>query len=130
AGSPTSDPNPTNNTTPPFITTITSVADLSIAKVGPGTSPMAYSNFDYTITVTNSGPSIAASVTVTDSLPANVGFVSASSGGVLAGGQVIWSNLGNLAAGGSTNLTLTVTAPLTGSVINTASVGSPTSDPN
>ncbi|MSU57437.1 MAG: tandem-95 repeat protein [Pedosphaera sp.] len=129
-GSPTPDPTATNNTTPPVFTTVTAVADLSVSKTGPAASPLPGANFNYTITVANAGPSLAASVTVTDALPANLTFVSASGGGVLSGSDVIWSNLGSLAAGASTNLTLTVTAPLSGSVTNSASVGGPTSDPN
>src|SRR6185436_10456562 len=87
-------------------------------------------NFNYTITVTNLGPTLASSVTVTDNLPASVTFVSASAGGVLNGSQVTWSDLGILAANSSTNLTLTVTAPANGgSLTNTVSIGSPTPDP-
>jgi len=90
----------------------------------------AGANFNYTITVTNLGPTAASSVTVTDNLPVSVTFVSASAGGVLSGAKVIWADLGSLAAGASTNLTLTVTAPANGaSLTNTASVGSPTPDP-
>jgi len=71
-GSPTPDPTVTNNTTPPVITTVTPIADLNITKTGPAGSVLPGANFDYSITVSNLGPSIAASVTVTDSLPVNV----------------------------------------------------------
>ena len=129
-GSPTPDPVQINNITPPVITSVTPVADLNVTKTGPVTSPLPGANFNYTITVSNLGPSIAVSVAVTDALPANLSFVSASGGGVFSSGNVIWGNLGNLAAGAFTNLTLTVTAPLKGGITNTASVSSPTSDPN
>jgi uncharacterized repeat protein (TIGR01451 family) len=129
-GSPTSDPNPTNNTSAPVITSVTPIANLAIGKTGPATSVLPGANFNYTISVTNFGPSIASSVSVTDSLPVNVTFVSATAGGVTSGGNVIWTNLGNFATGATTNLTLTVTAPVRGSVTNTASVGGPTLDPN
>src|SRR6185369_14111031 len=130
-GSPTGDPNPTNNvTTPPVVTVVTPVADLSVSKTASTATPLPGANFDYTIVVANAGPSAASSVTVTDALPVNVTFVSASAGGELSGGNVIWTNLGGLAAGASTNLTLTVTAPLQGGLTNVASVGSPTGDPN
>ncbi len=124
------DTTPDNNTNPPVITTVTSVADVGVSKTGPATSVSPGANFNYTITVTNSGPSVATSVTVTDSLPANVTFVSATGGGMLSGGDVIWADIGDLASGASTNLILTVTAPLSGSSTNVASVGGPTSDPN
>ncbi|TAL07200.1 MAG: tandem-95 repeat protein, partial [Verrucomicrobia bacterium] len=128
-GGPVSDPNPTNNTTPPNLTTVVSSADLSISKVASTNAPQPGANFNYTLTVTNAGPSTASSVTVTDALPANLTFVSASAGGVFSGGNVTWS-LGSLAANASTNLTLTVTAPVKGGITNAASVGSPTGDPN
>ncbi|MCX6895618.1 MAG: Ig-like domain-containing protein, partial [Verrucomicrobia bacterium] len=129
-GSPTTDPNPTNNTTPPVVTGVTPVANLSITKAGPAGAVLPGANYDYTLVVSNAGPSIASSVTVTDALPANVTFASATGGGVTNGGNIVWLNVGSLAAGATTNFTLTVTAPLTGSVTNTASTGSPTSDPN
>jgi uncharacterized repeat protein (TIGR01451 family) len=90
---------------------------------------VAGGNVPYTLVVTNLGPSTATSLSVTDSLPAGVSFVSAGNGGVLNGNQVIWANLGNLAAGASTNLTLTITAPLTGSITNVVSATSGTPDP-
>jgi len=130
AGSSLPDPNLTNNTTPPVITFVGALADLAVLKSGPATIN-ATLDFDYTITVTNLGPTAAVSVTVTDNLPTSVTFVSASAGGVFTAGQVIWTDLGSLAAGASTNLTLTVTAPANGaSLTNTASVGSPTADPS
>src|SRR5262249_48671915 len=129
-GSPLLDPNPTNNTPPPVVTTVLSSADVQAAKIGPATV-MASMGFNYTISVSNAGPSIATSLPVTDSLPVGVTFVSASAGGVLSSGQVVWPNLGNLAAGSSTNLTITVTAPANGaSLTNVASVGGFVSDPN
>jgi uncharacterized repeat protein (TIGR01451 family) len=69
-------------------------------------------------------------VTATDSLPANVTFVSATGGGVLNGSQVAWSNALSLAAGAATNFTLTVTAPLRGIVTNTARAAGTAFDPN
>ena len=44
-------------------------------------------------------------------------------------GVVSWS-LGTLANGQVSNVTVTVTAPASGSLTNTASVSSPTGDPN
>lgn len=126
--SPTGDPNPTNNTSPPVTTTVTPVADLTIGKNGPAIISAA-SNLTYTISVTNFGPSTAGGVVVTDSLPAGATFVSASGGGVNNSGVVNWA-LGNLIAGQTSNLTLTVTAPASGTLTNVASVNSPTGDPN
>jgi uncharacterized repeat protein (TIGR01451 family) len=79
--------------------------------------------------VTNFGPSTATALSVTDSLPAGLIFVSAiPTTTTNAANQVIWSALGDLAAGGSTNLTLIVTTAAQGIVTNFASVGSSTLD--
>ena len=90
---------------------------------------LASSNLVYTISVTNFGPSSASGVVVTDSLPASVTFVSASGGGLNNSGVVNWS-LGTLTNGQSSNVTVTVSAPASGSLTNTASVSTPTGDPN
>jgi uncharacterized repeat protein (TIGR01451 family) len=85
----------------------------------------------YTISVTNFGPSTATSLSVTDNLPVGLAFVSSLPATMTNGiGQVIWSGLGDLAAGTGTNLTLTVISISRGTVTNIASGGSPTPDPN
>jgi uncharacterized repeat protein (TIGR01451 family) len=105
-----------------------STADMGLGKVGPA-SVFALSNMTYTISVTNLGPASASGVVVTDTLPAGVTFVSACCGGVNNSGVVTWS-LGAMTNGQVTNLTVTVTAPASGSLTNVASVGSSTSDTN
>ena len=91
----------------------------------------------YTLTITNNGNQGATGVTVSDTLPANTTFVSASDGGTFNGGVVTW-NIGPVAAGAT--LTRTVTVVVNGvipagvtQIINTASVqddGSNGPDPN
>jgi uncharacterized repeat protein (TIGR01451 family) len=128
-GSPTSDPNLTNNATPPVVTIVTPVADVAIGKIGP-VGATFNTNFSYTISVTNFGPSAASGILVTDSLPVGVAFAGATPAAATnAGGQVIWS-LGNLAAGATTNLTLNVVSTARGAVTNFASTGAPTLDPS
>ncbi|MEY4916789.1 MAG: hypothetical protein RL616_702, partial [Verrucomicrobiota bacterium] len=127
-GSPTPDPTPTNNITPPVITTVTTIADLAVGKSGAASSALGV-NFTYTISVTNLGPSTAANFAVTDSLPAGIVFVSAvPSITTNAASQVIWTNLGTLALNATTNFTLTVKAVTRGAVTNFATVGGPTVD--
>jgi VCBS repeat-containing protein len=130
AASSTPDPNPTNNTSPPVVTTVIPVADVAVGKSGPVGQVPPGANFSYTISVTNFGPSTASSLSVTDGLPANLTFFNASPSATVSGSVVTWANLGNLAAGAITNLTLTVTAPLKGSATNVASAGSTTFDTN
>src|SRR5207249_3779700 len=62
-GGNTTDPDPSNNTTPPVITSVGASADLAVSKSAPATINAAV-NFDYTVTVTNLGPTDASSVTV------------------------------------------------------------------
>jgi uncharacterized repeat protein (TIGR01451 family) len=128
-GSPTSDPNSTNNVTPPVVTIVTPVADIAVGKSGP-IGATFNTNFSYTISVTNFGPSAASGILVTDTLPAGIAFVSAvpsTTTNLL--GQVIWS-VGNLAANATTNLSLTVISTARGAVTNFATVGAPTLDPS
>src|SRR6185436_9143438 len=68
------DTNPSNNSDS-ATTTVTPSADLGVSKSGPGTAT-AGANVSYTITVTNSGPSDATSVSLTDTLPPDLTLVS------------------------------------------------------
>lgn len=70
------DPTPGNNSS----TTAAAVgtnADVTISKTGPATVT-AGNNATYTVTARNNGPSDAASVTITDTIPAGTTFVSAT----------------------------------------------------
>ena len=78
--------------------------------------------------MTNLGSSTASNVVVSDLLPTNVVFVSASSGGTNGNGTVTWPTLTNFANAATTNFTVTVTAPASGSLTNTASSTSSTAD--
>ena len=103
-------------------------ADVSVLKTGPG-YVFAGSNLTYTITVSNAGPAAATSTVVTDSLPVGVTFVSATGGGANNSGVVTWS-VGTLASGATASVTVTVTAPTSGSVTNKASAGSTAPEAN
>ncbi|HEY3760509.1 MAG TPA: tandem-95 repeat protein [Verrucomicrobiae bacterium] len=126
--SPIPDPNLTNDVTPPVVTTVTPLADLGIAKSGPA-GVLFNTDYSYSIVVTNSGPSTGMSISVTDSLPAGLVFVSATPSAVTNGSLVVWTNIGDLPPGAATNLALSVISTLRGTVTNLASVGSPTLDP-
>jgi LPXTG-site transpeptidase (sortase) family protein len=87
-------------------TPVDAVPDLRITKddgldtVAPGTT------LTYTLTISNVGNQGATGVEVTDTIPANTSFVSASDGGTESGGVVTWP-LFDLAVG--PNMTRTVT---------------------
>jgi uncharacterized repeat protein (TIGR01451 family) len=109
-------------------TTIDAVADLAIDKTSPATAT-AGNNLTYTIDLTSNGPSDAADVVITDTLPAGVTFVSATNGGVEAAGVVTW-NLGAVADGATpqVQVTVNVNADTTGTLTNNANVTATTTD--
>ena len=93
---------------------MTASADVSIVKSGPPTVT-AGGSVTYTFAVANAGPSDAANLTVTDTLPAGVTFVSASGGGwtcTNSGNVSVTCTRPTLAAGATApTITVVVTAP-------------------
>ncbi len=123
-----------NSSTAP--TTVTTSADLSVVKTGP--IGVVATGFDvvYNISVANSGPSDAASVTLTDVLPAGTTFVSMNqtSGPAFncSGTTTVTCTIGTLINGASATFQLTVhdTAAVGTTLSNTATIASTTPDPN
>jgi uncharacterized repeat protein (TIGR01451 family) len=72
---PGSDPTPGNNSASTAAATISTSVDVSVAASGPA-AIIAGNSISYNITATNSGPSDAQSVTLSDALPAGTTFVS------------------------------------------------------
>jgi uncharacterized repeat protein (TIGR01451 family) len=131
--SPTNDPVPGNDTTPPVRPNLgVATADLTSAKIAIGNAISPGIVFTYRISVTNAGPSSAADVTVTDPLPAPLTFVSSPSGCTAAGQQVTCTRA--LVAPGTTatfDLLVRLDPAYTGDgsdLVNTASVTSTTPD--
>ena len=82
-----------------------------------------WNQLTYTLTSTNHGPSNATGVTIVDTLPAGVTYVSTSGAGTAtAAGNTITVALGNLAASAtdSTQIVVTVNPSTTGTLTNTA----------
>ena len=113
-------------------------ADLSVSLGANNTSVKQGDKLTYTLTVQNFGPGTAANVEVNDTLSSGATFVSASAnkGGfttpvVGQSGTVTW-NLGNMLNGDQESAQITVTVIMRGkgTITNTASVSSTTSDPN
>ena len=106
---------------------ITTRADLGITKAGPAVI-VAGNNLVYTITVTNSGPSDAAGVVVSDGTPAGLLFVSTTGDCITA----FPCALGVVPAGATRTITATFTVPITypglGPIVNVASVSATTPD--
>jgi len=127
SSSTTADPTAGNNSATKT-TSITASADLGITKSGPPSSA-AGSPLVYTITVTNNGPSDAASVSVADPTPAGTSFVSNSG----ACTTPFPCALGTMTPGQTKTITSTFTTPANfagTSIANTATVSSSTTDPS
>ncbi len=112
-------------------------ADLTISKTANVANPdNAFSGgpVNYTLAVTNNGPTSASSVSVSDPLPAGSGFVSATGAGWTCGfsAGTVTCTMPSLAVGPAAPITLIITAPTVTHaqfVSNTATVSSATSDP-
>jgi uncharacterized repeat protein (TIGR01451 family) len=86
------------------------------------------SNLVYTIAITNRGPSAASGVVVSNRIPANVNFISATGGSTPAGG-VLLVNLGPLAAGATDSAQVIVQPTVAGKLTNLFQVFAIESDP-
>src|SRR5262249_37333383 len=111
------DPNTGNNTA--SVTVAPHQADLSIANAGPASAATG-ATFNYTITLSNLGPSAATGVAAQDTLPPGVSLVSATaSQGAFSGST--WT-VGSIAASAVATLTLTVQKNTSATVTNTATI--------
>ena len=131
------DPNTANNTNITQTTTVNREADLAVTKSDSPDPVLAGNNLTYTVTVTNDGPSDASGVTLSDTLPGGVTFVSATStAGTCgeSGGVVSCNSIGTLTNGASATITITVTVPTSmahGTILsNSATATATETDPN
>ncbi len=94
---------------------------LNVTKDGPASVGLSRTA-NYVINVTNEGDRAATGVTLTDTLPAGMSYVSADPEPTEVGdGTVVWS-LGDLAAaGGNAMVSVTLSADAVGDQVNTAS---------
>ena len=114
------------------ITTNLALADLALGQTASANPISSGSNLTYTIAITNQGPTMAASVVLTDTLPAGAAFVSATTtqGTTNFSGGTFTCNLGGMNSNGTATVTLTARLNQAGSATNTASVSSAATDPN
>jgi uncharacterized repeat protein (TIGR01451 family) len=112
-------------------TTLTSSSDLALTK--SGTSALAGGTTSWTLHYTASGPSTAANVTVTDTLPAGATATSVTAPGwSCTTGSTVTCTIAALAAGSSGDIVInaTVDAAATGTLANSATISSSgTTDP-
>ena len=137
-GSATATPTPTGSATAtPTSTPVPTGADLSVLKSASPNPAQPGQNLTYTIGVSNAGPQSAASVSVTDPLPAGTTFVSCSTSQGTCSGPPVGTNgtvtatLGTIASGGSATFMIVVNVTAqNGTLHNTATGSSATFDPN
>ncbi|MCZ4245119.1 gliding motility-associated C-terminal domain-containing protein [Pedobacter punctiformis] len=124
-----SDPTPGNNTST-FTPVPVPVADVSVVKTVSNTSPNVGSNVTFTLTAANAGPSDATTVKVNDLLPTGYTFVSATAaaGTTYNNTTGVW-DIGTLANGVNTTLSITATVNATGNYANTATITATETDP-
>lgn len=106
-------------------------AGIAISKIDSADPVLAGGSLTYTLFVSNPGPSDALAVVVTDTLPAEVAFVSAAPSQTSGPNPLVW-NLGTIPAGGSRTITVvtTVSQNAGGTIFNRAEVSSATPDPD
>ena len=106
-------------------------ANLSLSKTASPNPAIVMANLTYRIIVTNNGPSPATSVTMTDTLPAGVSFVSASATqGTCSGTTTVTCNFGGLAQGSSATASIIALPQAIGQLSNTASAAASETDPD
>lgn len=107
------------------------LADVMVVKRGTPNPVAVGGNLIYTLIVQNNGPAPANSVMVTDTLPPNVSYVSATSsqGNSSQTAGIVTFALGNMAAGTTANMTIRVIPTSAILLTNTACVSAATSDP-
>lgn len=130
ATSPVTDPDESNNSST-VSTPVETHADLSVVKTSDPAGVTPGSVFDYTIVVTNAGPSTARAVVLTDTVPAGLAINSVSTG-CTVDGRAVTCQLGDLPIGQSiVSLRVRLAAGYDGgSVTNTATASSRTTDPD
>lgn len=91
--------------------------DLSILKTGNASPP---GSVVYTVSVSNAGPASVTGIVVTDTLPAEVAYVSDNCGGA---NTPPWTwNVGTLNSGASATCEITTRVVTSGAIVNTATV--------
>ena len=113
------DPSTANNSAS---VTETPPADLGLTKIVSNATPNVGDTITFTVTLTDIGPATATNVTVQDSLPAGLTFVSATpSQGTYAPGTGVWT-VGTMTTATPQTLTITATVASPTPQTNTATI--------
>jgi uncharacterized repeat protein (TIGR01451 family) len=110
----------------------TPTANLSIATTTTNATVIAGATLTITETITNAGPNAASAVELTDTLSNNLvnTTAAASTGTVTITNGLLQGNFGTLASGQSITVTVTGTAAVAGTIVDSPGVISTTLDPD
>jgi uncharacterized repeat protein (TIGR01451 family) len=133
AGSVGTNPNPADDQVT-LATSVAPAADLNVVTTTSENPVSAGGTLTYTITITNSGPSPATSVSLTDTLPEGAtldGAPTVSDGGTCSNTvNEVSCELINLAEGATATVTIAVKAPGAGPLVNIAAATALELDPD
>jgi uncharacterized repeat protein (TIGR01451 family) len=119
------DPNAINNSTTvqTFVNPAPAI-DVAVSIQAAPQPAMVGHVFTYAVLVGNPGTTTATGVTLTDLLPdaVSIASIKPAQGTVSQSGNVLTANLGSLAAGAVTEVTITLTPGAPGAIVNQASV--------
>jgi len=102
---------------------VTPLADLGVAIIGPAQAVITNDRMTYDVIATNSGPSAAPSVSLTNTRPPGVILRGVSPPNYSVAGSNLIFNLGTLANGAYTNLQFTIQPTNAGVLPLSASIG-------
>lgn len=105
--------------------------DVAVTQTDSPDPVIVGNNLTYTVTVTNRGVLNATGVVLTDTLPANVNFVSSvANQGSCSGSSIVICDLSDLAAHATATVTIVVSPTVVGGLSNSATVTANETDSN
>ena len=122
----------TNTASATIVVANANSADMAIVKTATPNPVTEGTPLTYTLTVTNNGPASATNVTVTDTLPSVVTYLSTNTtqGSCSEAGGTVTCLLGTMANAGTATISILTLPNAPGVVSNTATVTADQTDPN